>query len=83
MDRRQPRATPEPNDDAVPAALQPTDAILRMSAVRRRTGLGRSTIYRLVAANQFPAPVRLTGRAIGWRSADIERWSRALVVATH
>lgn len=83
MDRRRPHATPESNGDMVANALQPDDAILRMSAVRRRTGLGRSTIYRLIAANQFPAPVRLTGRAIGWRSADIERWSSALIVATH
>jgi prophage regulatory protein len=54
-----------------------------MGAVQRRTGLGRSTIYRLIAANQFPAPVRLTGRAVGWRSTDIDRWSSALVAATH
>jgi predicted DNA-binding transcriptional regulator AlpA len=81
MDRRQLRVTPEPNDDATLAVLQPDDAILRMSAVRRRTRPGRSTISRLVSANQFPAPVRLTGRVIGWRWADIERRSRTLVVA--
>jgi prophage regulatory protein len=65
------------------AVPQPADEMLRMTAVRRRTGLGRSTIYRLIAAKQFPAPVRLTGRAIGWRSADIERWRSGLVAATH
>lgn len=59
------------------------DRILRMHAVRLRTGLGRSTIYRLIALSQFPAPVRLTGRAIGWRSVDIERWADGLPPATH
>jgi prophage regulatory protein len=50
---------------------------LRMAAVTRLTGLGRSTIYRLMAAHQFPAPVRLAQRAVAWRRADLERWSAA------
>lgn len=38
------------------------------------TGLGRSTIYRLVADRRFPRPVRLGCRAVGWRQSDIESW---------
>jgi len=37
---------------------------LRMTAVTRMTGLGRSTIYRLVAQRKFPSPVRLANRAV-------------------
>ena len=51
---------------------------LRLPSVLRRTGLGRSTIYRLVANEKFPAPVKLSGRAVGWRQSDLERWSREL-----
>jgi predicted DNA-binding transcriptional regulator AlpA len=58
-----------PAHDAAKLAEQ----ILRMSAVRQRTSLGRSTNYRLLAAHQIPAAVLQTGRAIGWRLADIER----------
>jgi prophage regulatory protein len=83
MDRRQPQATPDATSDAAAAMTQLPVAILRMGAVQRLTGLGRSTIYRLIAAKQFPAPVRLTGRAVGWRSTDIDRWSSTLVAATH
>jgi prophage regulatory protein len=54
-----------------------------MSAVRRRTGLGRSTIYRLIATQRFPAPVRLTGRAVGWRVADLDRWTASLQSTGH
>ncbi len=43
---------------------------LRMASVMRRIGLGRSTIYRLIAAQSFPAPVKLAGRAVGWRRTD-------------
>ena len=48
--------------------------LLRMPSVVARTGLGRSTIYRMMAAHEFPQAVRLTGRAVGWRRADLERW---------
>lgn len=43
----------------------PSSELLRMPAVMQRTGLGRSTIYRLMASKQFPAPVRLASRAVG------------------
>jgi prophage regulatory protein len=56
---------------------------LRMPTVMRMTGLGRSTIYRLVADHQFPNPVRLGPRAVGWRRADIDRWSVDRPLATH
>jgi prophage regulatory protein len=49
--------------------------LLRLPSVVRLTGLGRSTIYRLMAEDQFPAPVRLSQRAIGWRLADLEEWT--------
>ncbi len=47
---------------------------LRMPAVIRYTGLARSTIYRLVAQNKFPAPFKLADRAVAWRRADLEAW---------
>ena len=56
---------------------------LRMPSVVRRTGLARSTIYRLVAEQQFPAPVKLAGRAVGWRRVDLDRWSESRPSAAH
>jgi prophage regulatory protein len=60
-----------------------TPQFLRMRAVLRMTGLGRSTIYRLVADNKFPSPVRLGQRAVAWRRVDVERWSEARPSITH
>lgn len=51
--------------------------MLRIGAVEQVTGLGKSTIYRLIAANQFPTPVRLTSKVVAWRRSDLERWSQA------
>ncbi len=43
--------------------------LMRMPTVIRWTGLARSTIYRLIAQQKFPAPVVLASRAVGWRRA--------------
>lgn len=51
-------------------------AFLRLPTVRRMTGLGRSTIYRLMARNEFPSPVHLGVRAVAWRRTDLEIWAQ-------
>lgn len=56
---------------------------VRMAAVVRMTGLGRSTIYRLMAEDKFPPPVRLAKRAVAWRRIDLERWSAARPTVSH
>ena len=60
-----------------------TELLLRIGTVVRVTGLGRSTIYRLVAHDQFPSPVRLTRKAVGWRRVDVERWTNERDAVTH
>lgn len=49
-------------------------AIERLPNVLARTGLGRSTLYTLVAGGSFPAPIKLSVRAVGWRSDDVGAW---------
>jgi len=48
--------------------------IMRLKEVIEFTGLGRSTIYRFIAEGQFPKPVPLGGRAVGWLDSEIEDW---------
>jgi len=61
----------------------PMPLFLRMPNVMRMTGLGRSTIYRLIADRKFPSPVRLGPRAVAWRRADLDQWSEARPVVSH
>lgn len=60
-----------------------TILFLRIGIVMRLTGLGRSTIYRMMAEERFPAPVRLANRIVAWRRTDLERWSEAQPQSTH
>lgn len=48
--------------------------ILRLPAVKARTGLSRSTIYNRISEGNFPEPVSLGGRAVGWIDAEIQDW---------
>ena len=48
--------------------------ILRRYQVEAAVGLGRSTIYAKMANGEFPRPIKLGQRAVGWRSCDIENW---------
>ena len=48
--------------------------ILRLPDVVEVTGLGRSTIYAKVAQGQFPKPIKLGDRAVGWVDAEIYDW---------
>jgi len=47
---------------------------MRLTEVIRDTGLGRSSIYKRIAQGEFPKPVPLGGRAVGWVSDEIEAW---------
>jgi prophage regulatory protein len=49
-------------------------SILRMPEVRKRTGLARSTIYLRISQHRFPQPISLGGKAVGWRSDEIDAW---------
>jgi prophage regulatory protein len=51
-----------------------THNILRLPAVKARTGLSRSTIYLRVSQGKFPKPVSLGARAVGWVEAEIQEW---------
>lgn len=57
-------------------------ALLRLPAVCELTGYKRSSIYNLIKAQKFPAPVRLAGGgAVAWRTADVRAWIEAQKVA--
>jgi prophage regulatory protein len=40
----------------------------------RRTGLSRTTVYRLVQKGDFPRPYTLSAGRVGWSSTEIEEW---------
>ena len=55
-------------------ATTPSHTILRRRQVEARVGLSRSTLYAMIRRGEFPAPVRLTRFAVGWKESDIDDW---------
>jgi len=53
--------------------------VLRLGAVIQVTGLARSTIYKLISTGDFPPPVPLTGRSVGWIESEVSAWIRTRV----
>ena len=51
--------------------------VLRKKQVLSLVGLSASTIYALEKAGAFPSPLKLSQRATGWLTSDIEHWLAA------
>jgi prophage regulatory protein len=48
--------------------------ILRRRDVENLTGLSRSTLYAMMATGNFPSPIKLGKRAVGWQDEDLTKW---------
>ncbi|AKQ56399.1 transcriptional regulator [Bordetella hinzii] len=48
--------------------------IIRLPEVQRKTGLGRSSIYKHMALGNFPQSLPMGMRAVGWLERDIDNW---------
>ena len=65
VDRKRLRAAPPPD----------TERLIRMKELITLVGLGRSTIYRLVAEGRFPPPIYpFNNRLAAWPYSQIAAW---------
>ena len=48
--------------------------ILRLKAVKDKTGLPTSTLYWKINKNTFPRPIKLGERSVGWIEEEINQW---------
>jgi len=58
----------------------PPPSILRLKDLLQRIRLSRSTIYVKIAAGEFPPPIALGLRAVGWLESDIQKWIESRVL---
>lgn len=60
---------------------QQPERLLRRGDVENLIGLRRSKLYEMVRAGEFPAPVKLSSRAVAWRASEVQAWIKARDVA--
>jgi prophage regulatory protein len=53
--------------------------ILRLPQVVEATGETRSTIYKRIAEGEFPKPVRLGAKSVGWVEDEIAAYNEARI----
>lgn len=59
---------------AASGGLKVANTVLKLPAVKARTALSRSTLYNMISRGEFPTPVQLGPRAVGWLEAEVEEW---------
>ena len=55
--------------------------LLRRPDVEMMCGISRSLLYAMIARGEFPPPVRIHQRAVGWRASDVRMWLQSRHVA--
>lgn len=53
--------------------------LIRLKEVMNLTGLGRSSIYKLMKEGQFPLSISLGERAVAWQDCDINEWVQSKI----
>lgn len=48
--------------------------LLRLRSVLEITGLGRSSLYKMVKEQKFPRPVQIGKRTVAWDSTAVAIW---------
>lgn len=48
--------------------------VYRLSDLVRVINLSKSTIYELIQRKDFPSPIKLTSRSVGWRAREVTAW---------
>lgn len=48
--------------------------VIKLKEVLAKTSLGKTTLYALLKQSQFPKPISLGLRAVGWLESDVDAW---------
>ena len=52
------------------------ELFIRLPEVRQRVGMSKSQIYKLIAQDQCPKPVKVSRRISCWVVAEVEQWAQ-------
>lgn len=55
--------------------------LIKISEVRRITGLSTSTIYERMLSKQFPGQIKLGPRSVAWVKSEVQAWARERINA--
>ena len=57
--------------------------IYRLPEVMSLTGLSRSSIYLRISVEEFPKPIKIGCRAVGWSEDSLIAWQADIMGGSH
>lgn len=57
--------------------------LIRLKEVLDKTGLSKATLYRLIAADEFPVSIQISSRAVGWEESQVDEFLMKKVSLSH
>lgn len=64
---------------AVSVPMPKRDKLLRLPQVETDIGCKKSTIYTMVRKGEFPPPIRVTRRMVGWPESLVQAWIQSRI----
>lgn len=55
---------------------------IRLPEVLQITGMGTTTIYKMVKLGTFPRQVALGGRSVAWVRSEIQEWAQSRILCS-
>lgn len=55
------------------------EKFLRRPEVIELTGIPQTTLYTMMERGDFPRPVQLSPRFVGWRASEVAAWQQARI----
>ncbi|HEF4887331.1 TPA: AlpA family transcriptional regulator [Klebsiella oxytoca] len=53
--------------------------LIRLPEVIKRTGVSRTTIYRLINKKSFPSPIKISEKTIAFVESEVNDWIEKLI----
>ena len=53
--------------------------LIRLPEVRQKVGMSKSQIYKLIAQDKFPKPLKVSHRISCWVAAEVDEWVQELI----
>ncbi len=54
--------------------------ILRIKEVIEKTSIGRTKLYEMMDAGDFPRSIKLGARSVGWVETEVDGWIKSRIM---
>ena len=55
--------------------------LIDLQEIKRKTTLGKTTVYQQIKERGFPAPIHIGRRRVAWVEAEVDAWLRSRIEA--